>query len=133
MFAYVVAALAFSAPPSASRTRREMMVGVGAAAAAMVQFPAFAEEKKFMGPGDKRKAEALAAAKAKEGVKTEYQKIIEASKATEAEEAKRKSEFYALIKTDTKLAEAEPNLRKSTDPNACSPECKAKRLAKYGY
>ena len=37
----VVAALAFSAPPSL--TRREMAVGFGAAAAAMVSSPAFAK------------------------------------------------------------------------------------------
>lgn len=97
--ASVVAALAFSAPPSSKLSRRDMMVGVGpafAAAAAMVQFPAFAADQ------------------------TEYAKIVEASKVNEAAEAKRKAEFMATINSDSNLAAVKPNLRKPSDPNACS-------------
>ena len=69
----IVAALAFSAPPS--RTRREMVTGIGAAAAAMISSPAFADPSKYAGSADRKRLAKEAAEKAARGdAPTEYQK-----------------------------------------------------------
>ena len=143
----LVAALAFSAPPSL--TRRDLVAGMGAAAAAMVPLsPAFADVSKYAGSADKRAAE-KAAAKAVAGP-SPYEKIMAASK--DAAPPKLTGDFDPNGKLDG------VSFRKATDPNACSevrtPDlrvlysnrsksgrlesplgqaCKKKRLERLGY
>ena len=97
MLNLIVAGLAFSAPPSL--TRRDMIAGVGAgfgAAAAMVQAPAFAAVNKYAGSADRKKAEKLAAEKAKLGDQvTPYELIMQSARENEKRE---KAEKEAMLK-----------------------------------
>merc|ERR1712096_329404 len=115
------AALAFSAPPTL--TRRDIFVGMGAAAAAMAQSPAFAAEapkNPYAGAADRRAAEKKAAELAKRGpdYKTPYEKIVASSKAYEStlvKEAPPSGAYYANGKSESGVSFRNPN-----DPNACS-------------
>ena len=127
MLSVVVAALSFSAPPSL--TRRDMF-GFGAAAAAMALpvAPAFAEVSKYAGTADAKKAAKLKADNQKkcgaDTCITQYEYLFKDQKAQTYVAPTNEAEGRGAI-TST--------LRKPTDPNGCSAECKAKRLAKYGY
>jgi len=135
----LVAALAFSAPPSLSR--RDMVFGASAAAAAMIpSSPAFARPEDYAGSADRKK-------KAKEDAriaalgpdyKSPYQKIMESSAKREAaeaaaNEATMKAAYGDLAQTGNGKDKGGVSYRKPSDPNACSAECKEKRLKKYGY
>ena len=119
----VVAALAFTAPPSL--TRRDMLVGFGAAGAAMIPVvpAAFADPSKYAGSADRKKAEKAAAEKAKLGNEpTAYQQIMLASQERESKEkadivaAQQKGGSYSVNgKGDDGVS-----YRKPSDPNGCS-------------
>ena len=114
MLHYVVAGLAFTAPPSL--TRRDMITGMGAAAA-MVQMPALAYENKYAGSADRRAAEK----KAKEAPSgpTPYQEIVAASRAAEERAAKDFTPLAGAYSANGK-AENGVSYRKPNDPNGCS-------------
>ena len=115
-----IPAVSFNAPPSL--TRRDMAMGFGAAAAAMIQVgPAFAES----------------AQEKKQREKDELAKTLATfAKTTQEDKDDRArltgSNIYNPLATRS-TASTSASARKSTDPNGCSEECKAKRLAKFGY
>lgn len=113
-----------------------MVMGGFSAAAAMVATPAFARPEDYAGSADKKRLAKEAAEKAKlgENYVSPYNQIMARSSEREAAEAKAfaeatKGATFSLNGKD----ENGVSFRKPSDPNACSPECKAKRLAKYGY
>ena len=123
LYNLLVGALAFSAPPS-QLSRRDMITGLGGAAAAMVPMAAFADASKYAGAADARKA---AKAPPKDGP-TPYEQLMAASKVNSPPViAVPEGDFIGNGKLDG------VTYRKSYDPNACSESCKKKRLAKYGY
>ena len=99
-----------------------MAVGFGAAAAAMIQVgPAFAES----------------ATEKKQRERAELEKTLASfAKTTQEDKEDRArltgSTIYNPLATASTASYGASN-RKSTDPNGCSEECKAKRLAKFGY
>ena len=148
MLTFLTAALAFSAPPSL--TRRDMyaqgvptlsllcpcpcsplislsfeslwvrVVGMGAAAAAMVQAPAFAVgDNPYAGAADRKRADKVAAEKAyRASADTPYAKIAAQAKLAEANQAKPPATgaFYS----NGKSVDGGVAFRKPSDPNGCS-------------
>ena len=137
MLSIAAAALAFSAPPSL--TRREMFVGMGAAATAMAPLAAMADVSKYAGAADKKKAEFLATLPTDDprspSYESPYVTIMKNAAKTEADEkavrtfGKGGEGAGGNGKTEDGVAMG----RKPYDPNGCSETCKTKRLAKYGY
>ena len=125
MLSVVTAALAFSAPPSC--TRRSAIVNFGAAAAAaVVAAPAFADNR-----GQYTSAE-------KEEFAREMKSLDQAAAMKKADEASAKPSqpsYYNPNGNNVLAIKGSEgvNMRKPSDPNGCSEECRAKRLAKYGY
>ena len=124
LYNFLVAALAFSAPPSL--TRRDMMVNGAGFAAAMVSAPAFAKPSDYAGAADRKKAakkEAEIAAAG--GVKdTPYETLMKSARVTE--EAGKKSQSMAVNYGGTSnngKSDGGVSYRKPTDPNACSDVC----------
>ena len=133
MLSYVVAGLAFSAPPSL--TRRDLFANAAAVATVAMPSVAFAKPEDYAGAADRKKAakEAERIAALGPDYKSPYQKIMIAATAREAEE---KAALQAAMKGPSSANGKDENgvsFRKPYDPNACSVECREKRLKKYGY
>lgn len=143
IYQLAVAALAFQAP--SPMTRRDMLMGGGAAAAAFATaMPAFANPADYAGQADIR-AKAKAEAKfqkdmgfAKGTALTPYQEVMAASQKNMAKEKAEIAEAYKLGGgfsggTSNGKGDNGVSYRKPTDPNGCSDSCKKARLEKFGF
>merc|ERR1740127_57525 len=131
MLNLVVAALSFSAPPSL--TRRDMMVGFGAAAAAMAPLsPALADASKYAGAADRKKAEFLATLPVTDPRSPSYVApyVGIMKKASETEAAEKAARTFGSGEIGNGKSDG-VTFRKPYDPNGCSAECKSKRMSKY--
>lgn len=109
-----VSAVAFSAPPS--MTRRDVAMGFGAALAS-VAGPAFAESRE-----EKTKAQMEEVARIAKG-------------AADAEKDRQSLTGFTYYNPNAirSTSNQQSTARTASDPNGCSPECRERRLKKYGY